>query len=88
MNGPWMLAGDFNDITCAADKRGGAQVSSRRCKNFKDRINACHLLDLGFIDPKYTWRGPIYQNGQRIYEKLDRALSNDVWENGVPDCLC
>ncbi|GAU43826.1 hypothetical protein TSUD_399190 [Trifolium subterraneum] len=77
--------GDFNDITCAADKRGGAQVSSRRCKNFKDRINACHLLDLGSIGPKYTWRGPIYQNGPRIYEKLDRALSNDVWRMEFPD---
>lgn len=29
--------------------------------------------------PKFTWRGPIYHGGQRIYEKLDRVLCNEEW---------
>lgn len=35
-------------------------------------------MDLGSSGPKFTWRDPIYHVGQRIYEKLDRAMSNIV----------
>ncbi|MCH79376.1 endonuclease/exonuclease/phosphatase family protein [Trifolium medium] len=87
MNCPWLLAGDFNDIACAAGKKGGAPVSIRRCNLFKDRINACNLLDLGAVGSKYTWRGPIYHGGQRIYERLDRALSNDMWRLLFPEAF-
>lgn len=44
---------------------------------FRDIINACKLLDL--IGIKFTRRDPIYHGGQRIYEKLGRALSNEDW---------
>jgi hypothetical protein len=54
MNSRWMLAGDFNDIACSEEKRGGAVTSIRRCNIFKERINACHLLDLGAVGSKYT----------------------------------
>lgn len=50
---------------------------ARKCASFRNRINMCKLIDLGSIDPKFTWRGPIYHGGQRIYEKLDRAMCND-----------
>jgi hypothetical protein len=76
MQDPWMLAGDFNDIACAAEKKGGAPISIRKCNKFKERMDMCHLMDLGAIGSKFTWRGPIYHGGQRIFERLDRALSN------------
>ncbi|MCH86446.1 hypothetical protein A2U01_0007303, partial [Trifolium medium] len=85
MQEPWMIAGDFNDIVCANEKKNGAPVSLRRCNNFRERINACNLMDLGSVGAKFTWRGPIYHGGQRIYERLDRALSNDKWRIQFPD---
>jgi hypothetical protein len=69
---PWLLAGDFNDIL-------GAPICLRKCLKFKERIDACQLMDLGAIGSKFTWRGPTYHGGQHIFERLDRALSNDSW---------
>ncbi|MCI32166.1 hypothetical protein A2U01_0053378, partial [Trifolium medium] len=79
MREPWMLAGDFNDIACSAEKKGGVAASARKCNIFVERINSCHLLDLGYVGTKFTWRGPLYHGGGRIFERLDRALCNDVW---------
>ncbi|GAU32701.1 hypothetical protein TSUD_145750 [Trifolium subterraneum] len=80
-----LLAGDFNDIMFSTEKKGGAPVSVRKCNNFRERINACQLMDIGSMGAKFTWRGPNYHGGQRIYERLDRALSNDKWRIQFPD---
>jgi hypothetical protein len=85
MNASWLLAGDFNDIASANEKKGGAAVSVRKCNIFKKRIEDCKLMDLGSVGSKYTWRGPIFNGGQRIYERLDRALSNENWRIMFPD---
>jgi hypothetical protein len=62
----------------------------RKCNKFQERINACNLLDLGAMGHKFTWRGPIYHGGQRIYERLDRALEMSVggkrFQMGVLEC--
>ncbi|XP_058734058.1 uncharacterized protein LOC131605755 [Vicia villosa] len=42
-------------------------------------MGACNLQDLGDCGPKFTWMGPNYNGGQRIYERLDIALSNQDW---------
>jgi hypothetical protein len=80
-----MLAGDFNEISSMKEKRGGVRASERGCNNFKDRINSCKLLDMGSVGPKFTWRGPLYHGGQRIFERLDRALCNDLWRLDFPN---
>jgi hypothetical protein len=84
---PWLLAGDFNDILGANEKKGGAPICLRKCLKFKERIDACQLMDLGAIGSKFTWRGPTYHGGQRIFERLDRALSNDSRWLEFPDGL-
>jgi hypothetical protein len=81
----WLVAGDFNDIAYAEEKKGGVVASLRRCSKFRDRINMCNLIDIGSMGPKFTWRGPIYHGGQRIYERLDRALCNESWRMSYPD---
>jgi hypothetical protein len=87
MNTEWLVAGDFNDILYATEKKGGAVASLRKCNLFRDRINNCQLLDLGAIGSKFTWRGPIYNNGCRIYERLDRALCNSNWRLRFPEAI-
>jgi exonuclease III len=67
MHEAWMLAGDFNDITCSSEKKGGVVASTRRCNTFVERINSCKLLDLGCVGTKFIWRGPLYHGGQIIF---------------------
>lgn len=74
---PWLLV--------ATKKKGGVMVSMRMCTTFRGRINECNLLDLGFVKPKYTWRWHVYHGGQRIYEKLNRAISNEIWRLKLRD---
>jgi exonuclease III len=83
----WMIAGDFNDITSQAEKQGGAPVSLRRCNNFLDNINDCKLIDLGAVGSKFTWRGPLVIGHERIFERLDRAMSNDEWRLMFPEAI-
>jgi hypothetical protein len=85
--GGWMMAGDFNDIATQDEKKGGAPVSIRRCNNFLDNINDCNLVDLGAIGTKFTWRGAQVSGHDRIFERLDRALSNDEWRIMFPEAI-
>jgi hypothetical protein len=87
LDGEWLIAGDFNDIMNQSEKKGGAPVSQRRCDKFVDRINECKLLDCGAIGPHFTWRGPMFHDGERIFERLDRALCNDEWRLGFPEAF-
>ncbi|KAK2427531.1 hypothetical protein QL285_026105 [Trifolium repens] len=83
----WMLAGDFNEIVYPSEKKGGLNASSKKCCKFINRINSCNLLDLGFVGSKFTWRGPIFHGGMRIFERLDRALCNDIWRLEFPEAF-
>jgi hypothetical protein len=85
MKEAWLLAGDFNDIACMEEKKGGVSASLRKCNKFRERISACSLLDMGAMGSKFTWRGPMFHGGQRIYERLDRALCNEKWRINFPD---
>ncbi|XP_058778740.1 uncharacterized protein LOC131652797 [Vicia villosa] len=85
MRGPWMMAGDFNDIAYVSEKRGGVVPSFSKCKRMRDRTDICKVSDMEAKGPTFTWRSPIFRGGQRIYEKLDRALSNDDWKLMFPD---
>jgi hypothetical protein len=49
---------------------------------FRDAIDDCNLMDMGYIGDKFTW-----QRGN-IRERLDRALANEAWSDKFPDaCL-
>ncbi|MCI12783.1 hypothetical protein A2U01_0033890, partial [Trifolium medium] len=43
------------------------------------------IMILCVAGPKFTWRGPIFHGGQRIFERLDRALCNDQWRLEFPN---
>nr|XP_023904043.1 uncharacterized protein LOC112015830 [Quercus suber] len=53
-NLPWLVLGDFNEVLCGEDKYGGRQVNINRALEFKDYLDVCNLLDLGFSGPKFT----------------------------------
>ncbi|RYQ93126.1 hypothetical protein Ahy_B09g099395 [Arachis hypogaea] len=79
MDGAWLIAGDFNEIKDASEKKGGAALDMRACNNFANWINRCGLIDLGFIGSRFTWKGPKWDGHDRVFKRLDRALSNPMW---------
>lgn len=52
-NKSWVIAGDFNEPLIDEDKLGGVgrPVSINRSLLFKDCLNRCNMVDLGFNEP-------------------------------------
>ncbi|XP_028785411.1 uncharacterized protein LOC114741327 [Neltuma alba] len=76
---PWGVIRDFNDIAEASERVGGGRVNSKRIRWFNDQLKDCGLTDLGFNDPKFTWKGPKLKGCSRMYRRLDRALGNALF---------
>ena len=50
-------------------------------QSFRDAIDDCNLSDFGYVGDKFTWhRG-------RIREGLDRALTNEAWNEKFGDAV-
>lgn len=71
MRDGWLLAGDFNNIMLATQKRGGAPTSIWKFDPLNDRINSCNLVDIDSLGHKFTLQGPTNHRGLRIYEHMD-----------------
>lgn len=84
--GPWLLGGDFNEITHASDKFGGKNINNSSANKFLDCINYCHLSNLGYKGNRYTWTNSRYNN-YNILERIDRFFANYEWLNHYPDAL-
>ena len=76
----WTVIGDFNEVLSSADKCGGNPVNMRRAQIFKNCLDTCSLIYLGFQGPRYTWVNK-QDIGFFIQERLDRAFANQDWMN-------
>ena len=52
---PWIIAGDFNKPLAGDDKFGGRLVSINKALMFKDCLDKCDVVDMGFNGLRYTW---------------------------------
>ena len=52
---PWMCAGDFNEIIRQGEKLGGVIRNHRQMQLFRDVLDECGFLDLGFLGSRFTW---------------------------------
>ena len=50
-NMPWVIAGDFNEPLMEDDKFGGRAVSVSRSLLFKEFLDKCNMIDIGFSGP-------------------------------------
>ena len=75
---PWLCAGDFNELTCMSEKMGGSYRSQAQMQLFRDVIDECGFIDLGFVGSQFTWRKH-FVDGHSIWERLDRGLANHEW---------
>ncbi|XP_019183755.1 PREDICTED: uncharacterized protein LOC109178674 [Ipomoea nil] len=77
-NLPWVVAGDFNDISCLSEKRGIHSHPSALIEGFNDALYDCDLVDLGMTGAKFTWekgRG----TEDWVEERLDRVVATMDW---------
>ena len=51
----WALLGDFNNMLLDDEKLGGLLVNRTRISAFRNCIDKCGLMDLGFHSPHFTW---------------------------------
>lgn len=54
-NLPWLCAGDFNEVLRAEEHFGGQGWSERQMEGFREAIQDCGFMDLGYIGLPYTW---------------------------------
>lgn len=62
-NLPWLLIGDFNEPLVSSDKYGGRAVNINNSLQFKECLDRCNMVDLGFSGPRYTWTNKRGING-------------------------
>lgn len=82
--GPWLVAGDFNDVLGANEKIGDKTINSKHSKLQWDCINSCNLVDLVFKGCKFTWSNHRKKNNGLIMERLDKVFTNDEWISLFP----
>ena len=54
-NLPWVVVGHFNEPLMEEDKFGGRVVSVNRSLLFKECLDKCNMIDIGFSGPYFTW---------------------------------
>ena len=76
---PWVIAGDFNEPLIDEDKFEGRGVNINRSLAFKDCLDRCSMVDMGFSGPRYTWTNK-RDISNLILERIDKFFMNDVHE--------
>ncbi|KAM0853650.1 hypothetical protein ACQ4PT_050943 [Festuca glaucescens] len=84
-DGPWICCGDFNEVLYQDEHYGSRDRSDAQMELFRDCLDACNLVDLGFSGPKFTWSNR--QDAQcNVRVRLDRAVPNDSFSSIFEGC--
>ena len=75
---PWLCAGDFNEIVSNNEKLGGSNRSHSQMQLFRDVLDECGFIDLGYVGSPFTWQKH-FADGHSIRERLDRGMANNEW---------
>ncbi|KAA3475444.1 reverse transcriptase [Gossypium australe] len=64
-------------------REGGISRDNKRMELFRETLEECNLMDIGFLGVWYTWeRGNLPKTN--IRERLDRGVANAEWRNLFP----
>ncbi|XP_061346369.1 uncharacterized protein LOC133292014 [Gastrolobium bilobum] len=73
------MAGDFNDIICSSEKKGGSNSDLAKYRRFQSFLDNCQVMDIDVTGAKFTWQGPKWNNLDKVYKKLDIICANLQW---------
>ncbi|KAK4729525.1 hypothetical protein R3W88_022513 [Solanum pinnatisectum] len=54
ITGPWLVCGDFNEVTNALENLGGSPINNTKCSAFINCLDDMNMIYLGFTSLKYT----------------------------------
>ncbi|KAH9648147.1 reverse transcriptase domain-containing protein [Citrus sinensis] len=75
---PWCCFGDFNEILYLHEKLRGNDRNLNAVTDFRDTIQACNLVDMGYKGYQFTWSNRRFVTGY-VEERLDRFLCSNDW---------
>ena len=80
---PWVVCGDFNEALWQHEHFSRTNRRESQMEAFRDALEVCELVDLGFSGVPYT-----YDNGQlghgNIRVHLDRVCASEDWMEPFP----
>ncbi|KAA3472533.1 reverse transcriptase [Gossypium australe] len=79
----WLVSCDFNEILYSSEKSGGQQREERKMAAFREALDECQLVDMGFQGTWFTWERRNLPE-TNIKERLDRGVINEKWMNLFP----
>ena len=79
---PWLCAEDFNEITRQSEKIGGRTRPHSQMQLFRDALDDCSFMDLGYVGFPYTWHKHFAD--YTIFERLDRVVAMNDWFTMFP----
>ncbi|XP_039791741.1 uncharacterized protein LOC120657488 isoform X2 [Panicum virgatum] len=74
-SGPWLCAGDFNEVLSSDEHLSRGERGEQQMRLFRDCLEDGELSDLGFSGPKYTWNNR-QVGSDNVKVRLDRAVAN------------
>lgn len=72
----WFVCGDFNEIMHGFEKKGGIPREEKRMKVFRNALEDCRLMDVGYSGKWFTWERRNLPE-TNIRERLDRGMANE-----------
>lgn len=81
-NAPWLCASDIDEITQQSKKCGGRVRPHNQMQPFKDVLDQCGFLDLGFLGFQFTWHK--HYTNYTIWVRLDKVVATNKWLSNFP----
>ena len=75
---PWLVMGDFNEVTSLEEQWGRIDCSLPHMAAFLDALADCSLQGLGFQGPAFSWSNR-REDGALVRARLDRCVANNDW---------
>lgn len=75
---PWLCMGDFNEVLRPHEHEGVGQRSNAQIQAFRDTVDICKLMDIGFKGRFWTFEKKV-AGGTYTSVRLDRALGSADW---------
>jgi hypothetical protein len=81
---PRCVLGDFNAALWSFEHLSVKPRAERQMVAFRDTLEICELVDLGFSGPAYTYDNRRHGSAN-VQVRLDRAVADNDWRNLFPE---
>jgi hypothetical protein len=85
---PWCVLGDFNEAMWSFEHFSTSQRSEGQILAFRDTLEMCGLIDLGFSGLPFTFDNKLHGR-HNVKARLDRVVADNRWRNiffGIKSC--